>query len=130
MADQEGVSELGGTMRLGAYPCILEDGTRSREAYGKTEISERHRHRFEVSNSYREALEDAGIERKDLTPLVRQKRDFEKKPLAPCKRHRAAPGYGHGRGHGENQRPVSGLRLRRLRLAKTGLIPARQKPGW
>ncbi len=61
MADQEGVTELGGTMRLGAYPCVLADGTRSREAYGTEEVSERHRHRYEVNNAYREMLVDNGL---------------------------------------------------------------------
>ncbi|MCB2230495.1 CTP synthase [bacterium] len=56
MADQEGVTELGGTMRLGAYPCVLQEGSRSHQAYGSLEISERHRHRYEVNNSYRELL--------------------------------------------------------------------------
>jgi len=61
MADQEGVTELGGTMRLGAYPCILTDGSRSVEAYKTKEISERHRHRYEVNNAYREMLENNGL---------------------------------------------------------------------
>jgi len=61
MADQEGVTELGGTMRLGAYPCILTDGSRSTEAYGTKEISERHRHRYELNNVYREMLEKSGL---------------------------------------------------------------------
>ncbi len=61
MADQEGVTELGGTMRLGAYPCILKTGTRSYEAYGSTEISERHRHRYELNNAYREMLVERGL---------------------------------------------------------------------
>jgi CTP synthase len=61
MADQEGVTELGGTMRLGAYPCILTDGSRSIEAYGTKDISERHRHRYELNNAYREMLEKSGL---------------------------------------------------------------------
>jgi CTP synthase len=61
MADQEGVTELGGTMRLGAYPCELEPGSRSAEAYGTLEISERHRHRYELNNSYREMLTENGL---------------------------------------------------------------------
>ena len=51
----------GGSMRLGAYPCALKEGTKAREIYGKPQISERHRHRFEVNNSYREQLEKAGL---------------------------------------------------------------------
>ena len=61
MASQENVTDKGGTMRLGAYPCCLRDGSRAREIYGKREIRERHRHRYEVNNDLRPALEDAGI---------------------------------------------------------------------
>ena len=61
MADQEGVTELGGTMRLGAYPCVLADETRSLEAYGIKEISERHRHRYELNNTYRDMLTEHGL---------------------------------------------------------------------
>jgi CTP synthase len=55
------VTTKGGTMRLGAYPCALAEGSRSREIYGQPEISERHRHRFEVNNEYRELLTDNGM---------------------------------------------------------------------
>jgi CTP synthase len=48
-------------MRLGAYPCLLGEGTRAREIYGSDEISERHRHRFEVNNQYRDLLSDNGL---------------------------------------------------------------------
>ncbi len=68
MADQEGVTELGGTMRLGAYPCILEPDTRSMEAYGKSEISERHRHRYELNNAYRGMLEENGLIMAGVSP--------------------------------------------------------------
>ncbi|RKX28796.1 MAG: hypothetical protein DRP47_03345 [Candidatus Zixiibacteriota bacterium] len=68
MADQEGVSELGGTMRLGAYPCILEDGSLAAKAYGTNEISERHRHRYEVNNVYREMLTEHGLRLSGLSP--------------------------------------------------------------
>jgi CTP synthase len=61
MPDQKGVSDMGGTMRLGAYPCIIAAGSRSHEAYGKREISERHRHRYEFNNKYRDALTEAGL---------------------------------------------------------------------
>ena len=54
-------SDLGGTMRLGAYPCLLKEGSRVHEAYGANEISERHRHRYEVDINYREVLEAAGL---------------------------------------------------------------------
>ncbi|MGD2044585.1 MAG: CTP synthase [Gemmatimonadota bacterium] len=55
------VTTKGGTMRLGAYPCVLREGTRSREIYGVDEISERHRHRFEVNNHYRDTLVEHGL---------------------------------------------------------------------
>ena len=57
MADQEGVANLGGTMRLGAYDCILETDSKSYEAYGTDKISERHRHRYEFNNAYRSLFE-------------------------------------------------------------------------
>jgi CTP synthase len=61
MADQRDVYEKGGTMRLGAYPCRLVQGTRVAEAYGIDLVHERHRHRFEFNNRYREALQQAGL---------------------------------------------------------------------
>jgi CTP synthase len=54
-------SDLGGTMRLGAQTCHLEEGSKSREAYGRDDIEERHRHRYEVNNNYLEQLQDAGM---------------------------------------------------------------------
>lgn len=60
MPDQRGV-DLGGTMRLGAYPCCLVPGTRAAEAYGTALISERHRHRWEVNNAYLERFRNAGL---------------------------------------------------------------------
>lgn len=55
------VTKKGGTMRLGAYPCLLREGTVAREIYGADKISERHRHRFEVNNHYRDLLNDRGL---------------------------------------------------------------------
>jgi CTP synthase len=55
------VTTKGGTMRLGAYPCELKEGSRAREIYGAREVSERHRHRFEVNNAYRDMLEARGL---------------------------------------------------------------------
>jgi CTP synthase len=60
MPDQKGV-EMGGTMRLGLWPCRLEPGTRAATAYAEPEVSERHRHRFEVNNAFRERLAEAGL---------------------------------------------------------------------
>ncbi len=68
MPDQRGVTDKGATMRLGAYPCVLKPGTRAADAYGTTEISERHRHRWEVNNNYRDALERHGMVLSGLSP--------------------------------------------------------------
>ncbi|MDE6369368.1 MAG: CTP synthase [Muribaculaceae bacterium] len=62
MEAQKSISNMGGTMRLGAFDCKLRDGSRAAEAYGKTDISERHRHRFEFNDVYRKAFEDAGMQ--------------------------------------------------------------------
>ena len=61
MDDQVGVDKKGGTMRLGAYPCIIKENTLAKEVYGTDQISERHRHRYEYNNEYRERLENAGL---------------------------------------------------------------------
>ena len=68
LEQRAGNGDLGGTMRLGAYPCMLEDDTRARAIYGKAEISERHRHRYEVNINYRSALEAAGLRFSGLSP--------------------------------------------------------------
>lgn len=61
MEDQKGIVKKGGTMRLGAYPCIIKEGTLAYDIYNQEEISERHRHRFEYNNEYKEKLEKAGL---------------------------------------------------------------------
>ncbi|WP_447976784.1 CTP synthase [Candidatus Nitrospira bockiana] len=61
MADQRTVSEKGGTMRLGSYPCRIQEGTVAHKAYGVTEVKERHRHRYEFNNAYREVLTQHGL---------------------------------------------------------------------
>jgi CTP synthase len=68
MPDQRGVTDKGATMRLGAYPCVLKAGTKAAELYGTTEISERHRHRWEINNNYRDALERHGMVLSGLSP--------------------------------------------------------------
>jgi CTP synthase len=55
------VQDLGGTMRLGSYPCTLKKGTRAARAYGKESIHERHRHRYEFNNKYKAKLETSGL---------------------------------------------------------------------
>jgi CTP synthase len=68
MEEQKHVQEMGGTMRLGAYPCRLQRGSRVAEIYGVPEVSERHRHRYEVSNSYREQFTANGLRLSGLSP--------------------------------------------------------------
>jgi CTP synthase len=100
MPGQRGIQDKGATMRLGAYPCVLNEGSRCARIYGKTRISERHRHRFEVNNEYRETLETNGLVLSGLSPdglLVEMVElpdhphfvgcqfhpEFKSKPLAP-----------------------------------------------
>jgi CTP synthase len=61
LPEQRGIGELGGTMRLGLYPCHLQPGTQAATAYGKTLVEERHRHRFEFNNTYRELFSEHGM---------------------------------------------------------------------
>ena len=68
MPDQNGVTDLGGTLRLGAYPCEIQKGSKAYEIYGSERISERHRHRYEVNNDYREALISGGMILSGLSP--------------------------------------------------------------
>jgi CTP synthase len=68
LPDQEKITDLGGTMRLGAYPCILEKDSLSFKAYGERETSERHRHRYEFNNQFREILTKAGLRLSGLSP--------------------------------------------------------------
>jgi CTP synthase len=68
LESQQNVKEMGGTMRLGAYACRLKPGSKAAEVYGQPEISERHRHRYEVSNQYREQFQQAGMRLSGLSP--------------------------------------------------------------
>jgi CTP synthase len=68
MADQRSVNDKGGTMRLGAYPCRIAEGTQAHKAYGVTEVSERHRHRYEFNNAYREQLTAKGLVLSGVSP--------------------------------------------------------------
>jgi CTP synthase len=68
MSEQEQVANKGGTMRLGVYPCNLVPGTHSHAAYGQDCINERHRHRYEINNQYREVLEKNGLTISGLSP--------------------------------------------------------------
>jgi CTP synthase len=68
MESQQHVTDMGGTMRLGAYPCRLARGSRAAEVYGVAEVSERHRHRYEVSNTYRDLFVQHGMRLSGLSP--------------------------------------------------------------
>lgn len=100
LSEQREVKDLGGTMRLGAYPCRLKEGSRAHRAYGNTLISERHRHRYEFNNIYKDQVEAAGAEitgtldEGDLCEIVEVKDhpwmvgvqfhpEFKSKPTAP-----------------------------------------------
>jgi CTP synthase len=68
LRELKGVDELGGTMRLGAYPCHLAEGSFAREAYGTSEISERHRHRYEFNREFEDILTANGLRLTGETP--------------------------------------------------------------
>ena len=68
MPDQRSIRAKGGTMRLGVYPCRLVEGTKASKAYGTAEVEERHRHRYEFNNSYRERLQEGGLIASGLSP--------------------------------------------------------------
>jgi CTP synthase len=68
MLDQRSITDLGGTMRLGLYPCILQPGTKAAEAYGEKQVDERHRHRFEFNNKFKEEFEKAGMVFSGMSP--------------------------------------------------------------
>ena len=100
MPDQESIGDMGGTMRLGLYPCVLESGTKAYQAYQQPIILERHRHRYEVNNNYRKKLSELGLcesgisPNKELVEIVeiadhpwmvasQFHPEFKSKPLAP-----------------------------------------------
>ncbi len=68
MEEQKQIKNMGGTMRLGAYPCVLKEGTKVYEAYGRKDISERHRHRYEFNSDYLQEFEKAGMIAGGLNP--------------------------------------------------------------
>lgn len=68
MPDQRAIADMGGTMRLGLYPCQLQEGTIAKECYNQELVQERHRHRFELNNAYREALNAKGMRFSGLSP--------------------------------------------------------------
>ncbi|PXV91511.1 CTP synthase [Lachnotalea glycerini] len=68
MPDQDGIEDIGGTLRLGSYPCVLDESSKAYELYKDKVIHERHRHRYEVNNDYRTALVDKGMTLSGLSP--------------------------------------------------------------
>jgi CTP synthase len=68
MAEQVGKENTGGTMRLGDYPAILEQGTKARKLYGQEKIVDRHRHRYEANNEFREKYQEWGLKISGLSP--------------------------------------------------------------
>ena len=68
MPEQDGIEDIGGTLRLGSYPCVLDKTTRAFELYGEDTIHERHRHRYEVNNDYRDVLTESGLTLSGVSP--------------------------------------------------------------
>ncbi len=68
MSEQRDITDMGGTMRLGLYPCVLQPNTKSADAYQTDMINERHRHRFEFNNAYRQVLGEKGMKFAGLSP--------------------------------------------------------------
>ena len=68
LPDQENVVEMGGTLRLGSYPCTLVEGSQAHKEYGEINITERHRHRYEFNNFYRERLTNKGLVLSGVSP--------------------------------------------------------------
>ncbi|MGO1586182.1 MAG: glutamine amidotransferase-related protein, partial [Mesonia sp.] len=71
MENQKNITQMGGTMRLGAWDCELKEGSLIEKVYGKTHISERHRHRYEYNNAYQEQLEAAGLISSGINPQTK-----------------------------------------------------------
>ena len=68
MPEQDGIEDIGGTLRLGSYPCVLDKTSKAYEVYGSETIHERHRHRYEVNNDYRNALVEHGMKLSGISP--------------------------------------------------------------
>ena len=68
MPDQEGIDDIGGTLRLGSYPCVLDKTSIAYKLYGEETIHERHRHRYEVNNDYRNVLVENGMKLSGISP--------------------------------------------------------------
>ena len=97
MPDQRSVTDMGGTMRLGVYPCSLVPESIARRAYGVSVVDERHRHRFEVSNAYREAFESVGFWPTGLSPDNRLSRSWRSKTIPSCSACSFTPSFSPAR---------------------------------
>ena len=135
MEDQRAINNMGGTMRLGAYPCSLGEGSRTREIYGSGHIFERHRHRYEFNNKYRPLFEKQGMtlagicEDRDLVEIIELGQhpwfigvqfhpEFRSRPLAPHPLFRSF--VEAALNHRKSPR-VSGAKKAAKTLAKTGV---------
>ena len=89
-----GERDLGGTMRLGSYPATLQHGSVAAAAYGSTEITERHRHRYEVANAYRDRLSEAGLVFSGTSPdgLLVEFAELPRRRAPVLRRHPGPPG--------------------------------------
>jgi CTP synthase len=101
MPDQRAISDMGGTMRLGIYPCQLKSGTKAAAAYKQPLVYERHRHRFELNNQYRDLLASAGMAFSGVSPDGRLVEITELRDhpwMAGCQFHpefKSRPGKAH-----------------------------------
>jgi CTP synthase len=135
MEGQKGVTEKGGTMRLGSYPCALKEGTRARDLYGAEVVQERHRHRFEFNNAYRAKYEAAGMVFSGLNTELglvemielnnhphfvgcQSHPEFKSKPFAP---HPLFAGFVRAaREHRDQQLHASSAEVTKLPVGKNG----------
>ena len=92
MPDQNGVTDIGGTLRLGSYPCVLAPDSTACKLYGTGTIQERHRHRYEVNNDYRKVLTDHGMKLSGLSPDGRIVEMIEIPSPPLLHRHPSPPG--------------------------------------
>src|SRR5438105_4317643 len=128
MPDQRDVANLGGTMRLGVYPCKLLPGSKAQQAYGEEVVYERHRHRFEFNNEYREELGDRG-RRPGRRPLHGARRSGQGQVRGGVGHAPGSRGAGHGRardpGPAWGRHPFGGLDRRRGGRVRLRRLPGR-----
>ena len=96
LPEQRDVAEKGGTMRLGSYPCVLEAGSLASAAYAQPIVLERHRHRYEFNNSYRELLAQHGMRFSGLSPDGRLVEIVESRTIRSISGRSTTPNSSHG----------------------------------